>query len=77
MSKELNKFFCWFVDDLIDKEWDNTSLCHRKSLDFDSFRIGFYNSLRILDLIEDPENFVQEYYCKFNKDASISETEGT
>lgn len=77
MSKELNKFFCWFVDDLIDKEWASKSICYKKSMDFQSFRIGFFEALNFFDLIEDPQNFTQEYYCKFNKDASISETEGT
>lgn len=74
--KKLNKFFCWFIDDLIEKEWANKPREHTISMDFFPFRNGFYQALNCLDLIEDAENIKIMCHCSSNKNSSISLTEG-
>lgn len=74
--KQLNKFFCWFIEDMIEKEWAHKSIAYQKSIDFCSFRNGFYEALNVLDLIEDPEKIAVMYHWSPNKDTSISCTEG-
>lgn len=49
---EVEKFFPHFIEDLIETNWGKKTGWFKKRINFESYREGFFDAFRELDLIQ-------------------------